>query len=128
MYTYSTFPLAGYRGFGHRGYGQVASLIGTGVTAALTLYQMDAERRARKQAEHQAARDKEAQRQHELAMQREVAKQQYQAAQAATVGEPAMQQANGAVTPTKKPLNKKVVAGAAVGGLALLAGAVAVFR
>jgi hypothetical protein len=125
MYSYSTYPLAGYGH--HRGYGQVASLIGTGVTAMLTLYQMDAEKRARKQAEHQRARDEAARQAHELAVAREVAAAQYQAVAAMTVNEPGQQQVNGAVA-VKKPMNKKLVAGAAVGGLALLGVAVAVLR
>jgi hypothetical protein len=44
----------------YHGYGQAAELLGTALTAAMAIYQEDARRRAAKQAEHQAARDRAA--------------------------------------------------------------------
>jgi hypothetical protein len=120
MFAYHTISPA-YYGYGR--FGQVAEVLGSITQAALTVYQADAQRRAIKQARHDAER----QRAHELEMARQAAAAQQAAAQqAATMAvatggaTSAMQQAGGGGMTTGTKVGLGVGAAALVGGALLL--------
>jgi hypothetical protein len=98
----------------------VASAVGTGITALLTLYQMDAAKRAAKQAEHQRERDEAARREHELQMMRLNAAQQQQMASVATNAPPS--------APGAKPTNWVLIGGLGLGALVVLGGGAALLK
>jgi DNA replication protein DnaC len=98
-----------------------ASALGTGITALLTLYQMDAAKRAEKQRQHQIERDAAAKRAHELTMLRLNAEQQQNLANVAT---------NVATMslPPAKPTNWLLIGGIGVGALVFLGGGAALLK
>lgn len=122
MYAYGTYGQTAAAGTS-----TVASLVGTGLTAALAIYQIDAQRRADKQAEHQRERDAAAAREHELALARERNRMQYDTTVAATTGLSDITPHEGRL-PVGRKTNWMMLGGLGLAALVVVGGGAAVLR